>query len=114
MKLPSTPRTAIPRLLSREIRPDSPRPWALPRHHLSEVRTRVADAGWGAGFRIRRMTFVRAGDVCPVREVFVTPVNVDRGSDTFNPGRLVFFPISAEVSQDRGTPTPLPARDGRS
>lgn len=101
------PRTPVSPL-TREIRPGSPRHWALPRHRLSEVRTRPADAGRDAGCFILGVTPMRTGDVESVREVFVTPPNMERGSDTFNPDGQVFFPIDGKVSQPRETPDSSP------
>ena len=100
--------------LTREIRPGSLRHWALPRHRLSEVRTRPADTGRGAGCCTLRVTPVRTADVEPVREVFVTPPNMDRGSDISNPDGQVFFPVDGEVSQPRETPDSPPEGEGLS
>ncbi len=113
MKPSQTPRTPISHPLSRENRLASRGPWALPRHRLSVGRTRVAGAGLGAGCRVRGLTGPGAGDVCPVREVFVTVISVDRGGDTFNPGRRVFSPTAGKVSQLRGTAELLDPERGR-
>ncbi len=109
MKPSTTPRKPNSHPLSREIRHGFPGLWALPRHRLSEGRTRVSGAGLGAGCRVRSVTFMRSGDVCSGREVFVTAVSVDRGGDTFNPQGRVFSTTGRKVSQLRGTP----ARGGR-
>ena len=101
-RIPRTPTSP----LTREIRPGSPRHRALPR--LSEVRTRAADAGRGAGCCILCGTPMRTGDVESAREVFVTPPNMDRGSDISNTDRQVFFLMDGEVSQPRETPDPSP------
>lgn len=76
-----TPRTAISHPLTRENRHAFPAHRALPRHHLAEVRARLTEVGVGP---FRNMTCLRTADVGAVREVFVTPTNMDRGSDTFN------------------------------
>lgn len=73
--------------------------WAHPRHRLAEVRTRVDLV---RPFRVRFMTCRGADDVEAAPEVFVVPLSMSRGWDSFNRHRQVFSREGHDVSRLSG------------